>query len=168
MEEVAELRDQLEQENTYLQEAISIERAHHDIVGVSMATKALLARVELVSRTSANVLITGEAGTGKSLVASAIHKDSDRRRRPLIHFQCGSFSENTTEDELFGHVRGANADARQDKAGSLELANGGTLFLDEITEIPLEQQGRLLNALQTASVSRVGETRRLSSPRDKR
>ena len=160
MEEVAELRDQLEQENTYLQEAISIERAHHDIVGVSMATKALLARVELVSRTSANVLITGEAGTGKSLVASAIHKDSDRRRRPLIHFQCGSFSENTTEDELFGHVRGANADARQDKAGSLELANGGTLFLDEITEIPLEQQGRLLNALQTASVSRVGETRK--------
>lgn len=160
MQEVAALRDQLEQENTYLQEAISIERAHHDIVGASPATQALLTRVELVSRTSANVLITGEAGTGKSLVASAIHKDSDRRRRPLIHFQCGSFSDNTTEDELFGHVRGANADARQDKAGSLELANGGTLFLDEVTEIPLEQQGRLLNALQTGFVSRTGETRR--------
>lgn len=160
MEEVAALRDKLEQENTYLQEAISIERAHHDIVGASPATQALLARVELVSRTSANVLLTGEAGTGKSLVASAIHKDSERRRRPLIHFQCGSFSDNTTEDELFGHVRGANADARQDKAGSLELANGGTLFLDEITELPLDQQGRLMNALQTGFVSRNGETRR--------
>jgi len=160
MDEVAALRDKLEQENTYLQEAISIERAHHDIVGASPATRALLARVELVSRTSANVLITGEPGTGKSLVASAIHKDSDRRGRPLIHFQCGSFSDETMEDELFGHVRGANADARQDKAGSLELANGGTLFLDEITEIPLEQQGRLLNALQAGYVSRAGETRR--------
>ncbi len=159
-EEVAALRDKLEQENTYLQEAISIERAHHDIVGASPATEALLARVELVSRTSANVLVTGEPGTGKSLVATAIHKDSDRRRRPLIHFQCGSFSDYTSEDELFGHVRGANADARQDKAGSLELAHGGTLFLDEVTEIPLEQQGRLLNALQSGFVSRVGETRK--------
>jgi PAS domain S-box-containing protein len=160
MEEVAALRDQLEQENSYLQEAISIERAHHDIVGASPATQALLARVELVSCTSANVLITGEPGTGKSLVASAIHKDSDRRRRPLIHFQCGAFSESSMEDELFGHVRGANVNARQDKAGSLELANSGTLFLDEVTEIPLEQQGRLLNALQSGSVSRAGETRR--------
>ncbi|MGD9295204.1 MAG: sigma 54-interacting transcriptional regulator [Roseobacter sp.] len=160
LEEVATLRDKLELENTYLQEAITTERAHHDIVGASPATQALLARVELVSRTSANVLITGEPGTGKSLVASAIHKDSDRRRRPLIHFQCGSFTDDTTEDELFGHVRGAHANARHDKAGSLELANGGTLFLDEVTEIPLEQQGRLLNVLQSGHVSRVGETRR--------
>ena len=159
MQEVADLRDKLELENTYLQEAISIERAHHDIVGTSPATRALLARVELVSRTSANVLITGEPGTGKSLVASAIHKDSDRRRRPLIHFQSGSVAADTMEDELFGYVRGAHANARQDKAGSLELANGGTLFLDEITEIPLEHQGRLLNALQLGVVIRAGETR---------
>ena len=160
MDEVAALRDKLEQENTYLQEAISIERAHHDIVGVSPATQALLARVELVSRTSANVLITGEPGTGKSLVASAIHKDSDRRRRPIIHFHCGSASNEMMEDELFGHVRGGSINALKDKAGSLELANGGTLFLDEITEIPLEQQGRLLNALQSGFVSRQGETRK--------
>jgi PAS domain S-box-containing protein len=160
MDEVAALRDQLEQENTYLQEAISIERAHHGIVGTSPATQALLARVELVSRTAANVLITGEPGTGKSLVASAIHKDSDRRRRPLIHFQCGSASDEMMEDELFGHVRGGSVNALKDKAGALELANGGTLFLDEITEIPLEQQGRLLNALQSGFVSRLGETRK--------
>ncbi|MFK7745921.1 MAG: sigma 54-interacting transcriptional regulator [Roseobacter sp.] len=160
MDEVAALRDKLEQENTYLQEAISIERAHHDIVGASPATQALLARVELVSRTSANVLITGEPGTGKSLVASAIHKDSDRRRRPLIHFQCGSASNEMMEDELFGHVRGGSVNALKDKAGSLELANGGTLFLDEVTDIPLEQQGRLLNALQSGVVSRQGETRK--------
>ncbi|TMM49570.1 PAS domain S-box protein [Sulfitobacter sabulilitoris] len=159
MDEVAALRDQLEQENTYLQEAISIERAHHDIVGGSPATRALLARVELVSRTSANILITGEPGTGKSLVASAIHKDSDLRRRPLIHFQCGSVTHDMTEVELFGHVRGANANARQDKAGALELANGGTLFLDEVTEIPLEVQGKLLTALQSHEVSRLGDTR---------
>lgn len=159
MDEVAALRDQLEQENTYLQEAISIERAHHDIVGVSPAAQALLARVELVSRTTANVLITGEPGTGKSLVASAIHKDSDLRRRPLIHFQCGSVSQELMDSELFGHVRGAHANARQDRAGALELANGGTLFLDEVTEIPLEAQGKLLNALQSRLVSRLGETR---------
>lgn len=159
MDEVAALRDQLEQENTYLQEAISIERAHHDIVGVSPAARALLARVELVSRTAANVLITGEPGTGKSLVASAIHKDSDLRRRPLIHFQCGSVSQDLMESELFGHVRGGHANARQDRAGALELANGGTLFLDEVTELPLEAQGKLLNALQSHAVSRLGETR---------
>lgn len=160
LEEVAALRDQLEQENTYLQEAISIERAHHDIVGVSPATKALLARVELVSRTAANVLITGEPGTGKSLVASAIHKDSDRRRRPLIHFQCNAISADALEVELFGQVRGASPNLRQDKAGNIELANGGTLFLDEVTELPLEQQGRLLNVLQSGQVSRLGETRK--------
>lgn len=160
MEEVAELRDQLEQENTYLQEAISIERAHHDIVGASPATRALLARVELVSRTSANVLITGEAGTGKSLVASAIHKDSDRRHRPLIQFQCGAVADDMIEDELFGHIRGASANALRDRAGSLELANGGTLFLDEVTEIPPEQQSRLLNVLQSGYVSRQGEARK--------
>ncbi len=160
MEEVAALRDRLEQENAYLQEAISLERAHHDIIGTSPAVRQLLSKIELVSRTEANVLITGESGSGKALVASAIHKDSDRRRRALIQFKCGSVTPDTMESELFGHVRGAFPGALRDKPGKLELAHGGTLFLDEVTEIPLDQQGQLLSALQDGAVTRMGDSRR--------
>jgi PAS domain S-box-containing protein len=159
MDQVAALRDRLEQENAYLQEAISIERAHHDVVGQSPAIRQILQRVEMVSRTQANVLITGESGTGKAMVASAIHNDSDRRRRPLIHFKCGSVTPDTFESELFGHVRGAFTGALRDKPGKLELAHGGTLFLDEVADIPLEQQGQLLDALQNRRVTRLGDDR---------
>lgn len=159
MDQVAALRDRLEQENAYLQEAISIERAHHDVVGRSPAIQQILQRVEMVSRTQANVLITGESGTGKAMVASAIHNDSDRRRRPLIHFKCGSVTADTFESELFGHVRGAFTGALRDKPGKLELAHGGTLFLDEVADIPLEQQGQLLDALQNRMVTRLGDDR---------
>ncbi|WP_439154318.1 sigma-54 interaction domain-containing protein [Yoonia sp.] len=159
MDQVAALRDRLEQENAYLQEAISIERAHHDVVGQSPAIQQILQRVEMVSRTQANVLITGESGTGKAMVASAIHNDSDRRRRPLIHFKCGSVTPDMFESELFGHVRGAFTGALRDKPGKLELAHGGTLFLDEIADIPLEQQGQLLDALQNRVVTRLGDDR---------
>ncbi len=159
MEEVAALRDKLEQENAYLQEAINIERAHHDIIGRSPSIRQILAQIEMVSRTNANVLITGESGTGKAMVASAIHADSERRRRPLIHFKIGSVNPEMIESELFGHVRGAFTAALRDKPGKLELAHGGTLFLDEIAEIPLEQQGMLLEALQSARVTRMGDTR---------
>jgi len=159
MEEVAALRDKLEQENAYLQEAINIERAHHDIIGRSPSIRQILARIEMVSRTNANVLISGESGTGKAMVASAIHADSDRRRRPLIHFKCGSVTPDMIESELFGHVRGAFTAALRDKPGKLELAHGGTLFLDEFAEIPLEQQGMLLEALQSGRVTRMGDTR---------
>ncbi len=159
MDQVAALRDRLEQENAYLQEAISIERAHHDIIGQSPAIRQILERVEMVSRTQANVLITGENGTGKAMVASAIHKDSDRRRRPLIHFKCGSVSPDMIKSELFGHVRGAFAGALRDEPGKLELAHGGTLYLDEVTEIPMEQQGQLLEALQSRTVTRLGDNR---------
>ncbi|WP_400082843.1 sigma-54 interaction domain-containing protein [Yoonia sp. R78084] len=159
MDQVAALRDRLEQENAYLQEAISIERAHHDVVGQSPAIQQILQRVEMVSRTQANVLITGESGTGKAMVASAIHNDSDRRRRPLIHFKCGSVTPDMFESELFGHVRGAFTGALRDKPGKLELAHGGTLFLDEVADIPLEQQGQLLDALQNRRVTRLGDDR---------
>jgi PAS domain S-box-containing protein len=159
MEEVAALRDMLEQENAYLQEAISIERAHHDIIGQSPAIRQILTRIEMVSRTNVNVLITGESGTGKAMVASAIHNDSDRRKRPLIHFKCGSVAPDVMESELFGQVRGAFTGALRDKPGKLELAHGGTLFLDEVAEIPFEQQGQLLDALQSQSVTRLGDIR---------
>jgi PAS domain S-box-containing protein len=159
MSEIAALRDRLEQENTYLQEAINIERAHHDIIGQSPAVRQVITQIELVSRTEANVLITGESGTGKSLVASAIHNDSSRKRRPMIHFKAGAVAPEMIESELFGHVRGAFTGAVRDKPGKIELAHGGTLFIDEVADIPLEHQGRLLEALQRRAVVRLGDDR---------
>lgn len=159
LEEVRSLRDKLEQENAYLQEAISSERAHHDIVGTSSAIKQIRARIDLVAPTDATVLITGETGTGKALVASAVHKAGARSRRAMIHFKCGSVSAEDVEAELLGQVRGAFPGSIRDKPGKLELAHGGTLFLDDISELPLGTQGRLLHALQSRSVTRLGDTR---------
>ncbi|SHL48948.1 PAS domain S-box-containing protein [Roseovarius litoreus] len=159
LQEVALLRDQLEQENAYLQEAITSERAHHDIVGSSPAVKQIRTRIDLVAPTDATVLITGETGTGKALVANAIHKASARSRRAMITFKCGAVSPDDIEAELFGQVRGAFPGSTRDKPGKLELAHGGTLFLDDISELPLETQGRLLQTLQTGTVTRLGDTR---------
>ncbi|MCU4653460.1 sigma 54-interacting transcriptional regulator [Roseibacterium sp. SDUM158016] len=159
LEEIASLRDRLEQENAYLQEAITTERAHHDIIGTSPAVRQLLTRVELVAGTDATVLISGEAGTGKALVAHAIHNASPRRRRPLIHVRCGSVAPGAMEAELFGQIRGAYPGALRDKPGKLELAHGGTLFLDDVEELPAEVQGQLLRALQEREVTRLGDTR---------
>ncbi|MBU2357392.1 MAG: sigma 54-interacting transcriptional regulator [Alphaproteobacteria bacterium] len=159
MEEVGALRDSLMQENAYLQEAINIERAHHDIIGHSDAVRQVIAQIDLVARTDTNVLITGENGTGKSLVASAIHNESPRSRRPMIHFKGGAVSPDAIESELFGHVRGAFGGALRDKPGKLELAHGGTLFIDELGDIPFDQQGKLLETLQRRSVTRLGEDR---------
>ncbi|WP_375689192.1 sigma 54-interacting transcriptional regulator [Pseudooceanicola sp. LIPI14-2-Ac024] len=156
MEEVAALRDRLEQENAYLQEEISSARAHHDIVGQAPSVQRTLKQVELVGPTDANVLISGEGGTGKSLVAAAVHKASDRRRRPLIRLNCSALPEDA-EGELFGQVRRAGRGL--DKAGRIELAHGGTLFLEEVADLPLDVQGRLLSALRDQEVTRVGEER---------
>ena len=159
MQQVQELREQLEQENAYLQETIASERAHHDIIGASPAILQILSKIDLVAATEANVLITGEAGTGKALVASAIHKGSSRRRRSLIHFKCSAVTTDAIEAELFGQIRGAFPGALRDKPGMLELAHNGTLFLDDVDELPLGLQGRLLYALQEGSVTRLGDTR---------
>lgn len=159
LQEVADLRDRLEQENAYLQEEIDYERAHHAIIGTSNATEQVLARIDLVAETEANVMISGETGTGKSLVAAEIHKGSSRRKRPLIQFNCSSVVPEAVEAELFGQVRGGPHAAKQDKPGKLELANGGTLFLDEVEELPHDIQGKLLHALQTKTVTRLGDTR---------
>ncbi|WP_411892686.1 sigma-54 interaction domain-containing protein [Yoonia sp. SDW83-1] len=159
MEEIAALRDRLEQENAYLQEAINIERAHHEIIGTSAAIRQTISQIGLVSQAEANVLITGESGTGKSLVASAIHGDSSRKRRPMIHFKGGAVSSDRIESELFGHIRGAFAGAVRDSPGKIELAHGGTLFIDEVCDIPFELQGQLLETLQQRSVMRMGDHR---------
>ncbi len=159
MEEVQALRERLEQENAYLQETIASERAHHDIIGGSPAVLQLLSKIDLVAGTEASVLISGEAGTGKALVASAIHKGSARRRRSLIHFKCSAVTSDAIEAELFGQIRGAFPGALRDKPGVLELAHNGTLFLDDVDELPLNLQGRLLHALQERTVTRLGDAR---------
>jgi PAS domain S-box-containing protein len=159
LDEVAALRDRLEQENEYLQEAISSERAHHDIIGSSPAIRQIVTRIDLVAGTDATVLITGEAGTGKALVATEIHKVSRRSRRPLIQFKCSSVGPEDVEAELFGQLRGSHSGATRDKPGKLELAHGGTLFLDDVEELPIEIQGKLLHALQNSVVTRLGDTR---------
>lgn len=159
LEEVAALRDRLEQENAYLQAAITTERAHHSIIGKSPAIAQILAQVEAVAKTDATVFVSGETGTGKALVASAIHKDSARRGRTLIHFKCGSVAPEAMEAALFGQIRGAFPGAVRDKPGQLELAHGGTLFLDDVAELPLEVQGKLLQTLQSGAVTRLGDTR---------
>ena len=157
--EVAALRDRLEQENAYLQEAISTERAHHALIGTSDAMRQLLTRVDLVAPTDATVLISGETGTGKSLVATEIHKAGPRARRPLIHFRCSSFAREDVEAELFGQLRGAATGASRDRPGKLELAHGGTLFMDDVEELPFELQGKVLASLQDNRVVRLGDTR---------
>jgi transcriptional regulator with GAF, ATPase, and Fis domain len=159
LQEVAQLRDRLEQENAYLQEEINSERAHHAIIGTSAAAAQVLARIDLVAETDVSALISGEPGTGKSLVAKEIHQGGGRRKRPLIHFNCNSVAPEAVEAELFGQVRGGPHAAKQDKPGKLELAHGGTLFLDEVEDLPPDIQGKLLHALQNKTVTRLGDTR---------
>jgi DNA-binding NtrC family response regulator len=129
------------------------------IVGESEALQAVLKQVELVADTDATVLITGESGTGKDLVARAIHERSRRRDAPLVRVNCGSIPESLFESELFGYVRGAFTGALTDRTGRFGAAEGGTLMLDEIGEVPLTMQPKLLHVLQEKAFERVGETR---------
>jgi len=129
------------------------------IIGRSPALQALLKQVAVVAPTDSTVLITGETGTGKELIAQAIHDSSPRRSGPLIKVNCGAIPENLFESEFFGHVRGAFTGALRDKPGRFEMANGGTLFLDEIGELPPAMQSKLLRVLQEQEIERVGEIR---------
>ena len=127
-----------------------------EIVGGSPAIERLLADIQKVARTDASVLILGENGTGKELVARAIHRASRRAENPFVHVDLGAVSETLFESELFGHRKGAFTDAKEDRAGRFEIAAGGTLFLDEIGNLTLPLQAKLLGALQTGQVTRVG------------
>jgi DNA-binding NtrC family response regulator len=129
------------------------------IIAESSAMKRVLSIVDRVGPSDANVLITGESGVGKGLVALAVHHVSPRAQRPLITVNTGGLSEGVFESELFGHVRGAFTDARNDRVGRFEMADGGSLFLDEIANVPLGQQARLLRVLETGEFERVGSSR---------
>jgi transcriptional regulator with GAF, ATPase, and Fis domain len=158
-EEVRALRDRLAAENTYLREEIRSEHNFAEIVGTSSALRTALAHVEQIAATDATTLILGETGTGKELVARAIHDLSHRRDRPLVKVNCAAISSGLVESELFGHVRGAFTGALEARKGRFELADGGTLFLDEVGELPLETQAKLLRVLQEREFEPIGSSK---------
>ena len=157
--EVQKLKDRLAAENTYLQEEIKLQNNFENIVGQSAAIGNALMRVETVAPTSASVLITGETGTGKELLARAIHQLSDRSSGPFIKVNCPAIPKDLFESEFFGHVKDAFTGATSNRAGRFELADKGTLFLDEVGELPPLMQSKLLRVLQEHEFERVGENR---------
>ena len=157
MLENARLRDELERERDYLREEVNVALNFGRIVGTSPALRRMLKRVEAVAETPATVLVEGESGVGKELVARAIHARSPREDGPLVKVNCASIPKELFESEFFGHVRGAFTGAHRDRIGRFQLADGGTIFLDEVGEIPMELQGKLLRVLQESEFERVGD-----------
>ncbi len=155
--ENARLREELERERDYLREEVNVAMNFGRIVGNSPALKRMLRRVEAVADTPASVLVLGESGVGKELVAHAIHGQSPRAEGPLVKVNCASIPKELFESEFFGHVKGAFTGAQRDRVGRFQLADGGTLFLDEVGEIPLELQGKLLRVLQESEFERIGD-----------
>jgi DNA-binding NtrC family response regulator len=155
-EEIQVLRDQLYKENLALREEIDISRMFEEIVGSSPALQAVLSQVAKVAPTDSTVLITGETGTGKELIARAIHKRSQRSSRAFVSVNCAAIPRDLIASELFGHEKGAFTGATQRRLGRFESAEGGTIFLDEVGELPAETQISLLRVLQEREFQRVG------------
>jgi formate hydrogenlyase transcriptional activator len=161
MEELERHKNRLHAENQYLQEEIRVERGFgfEHIIGRSRALRSVLRHVEQVAAVETSVLLTGETGTGKELVARAIHDGSPRKERPLIKVNCGAIPQGVVESELFGHEKGAFTGALQKRVGRFELADKGTLFMDEVGELPPDTQVKLLRVLQEREFERVGSTK---------
>jgi formate hydrogenlyase transcriptional activator len=157
-EEVRRLRDQLAAENVYLQEEIQSEHNFEEIVGNCPALLATLKQAEQVARTDSTVLILGETGTGKEIIARAIHNRSARKDRAMVKVNCGAISAGLVESELFGHVKGAFTGALANRDGRFKLADGGTLFLDEVSELPSDTQVKLLRVLQEQEFEPIGSS----------
>lgn len=151
----------LREENVYLREEVRLAHSFDEIIGDNEKLRKVLAAVEKVAPTDVSVLILGETGTGKELIARAVHKLSARRDKPLVSVNCPALPANLIESELFGHEAGAFTGAQSQRKGRFELANGGTLFLDELGELPLSLQSKLLRVLQTGEFERLGGTKTL-------
>jgi len=160
-EQISQLKDRLEHENLYLEEEIREEHGFDQIVGRSAALRKVLLQVETVAPTDCTVLIYGETGTGKELIARAIHDCSSRHAAPFVKLNCAAIPTGLLESELFGHEKGAFTGAISQRIGRFELANHGTMFLDEIGEVPLELQPKLLRVLQEREFERLGNSRTL-------
>jgi formate hydrogenlyase transcriptional activator len=159
--QIEELKDKLTEEKLYLEDEIRTEYRFAEIIGSSQAINNILRQVEIVAPADTTVLIQGETGTGKELIARAIHNLSNRKERTFVKLNCAAIPSGLLESELFGHEKGAFTGAVSQKVGRFELADGGTLFLDEIGEIPLELQPKLLRVLQEQEFERLGGTRTL-------
>ena len=162
LEELEELKDKLEQENIYLKDEIRTVQGFSEIVGKSNPLLYVLSKVEQVAETDSTVLIQGETGVGKELIARAIHQASLRSERPFVKVNCATMPSQLIESEMFGHEPGAFTGANRLRRGRFELSEGGTIFLDEISEIPFELQAKLLGALQEKKFERVGGSKTLS------
>ena len=161
--EVVQLKNRFQAENIYLQEEIKVVHNFAQIIGASEPLKKVLQKVEQVASTDSTVLILGETGTGKELLARAVHNLSDRRDRPLVKVNCAALPANLIESELFGHEKGAFTGAFKRKIGRFELADGGTIFLDEIGDLSLELQSKLLRVLQEGEFERLGNSQTLKA-----
>jgi formate hydrogenlyase transcriptional activator len=157
--EVEALKNRLQAENKYLQDEIRREHNFEEIVGSSPSLLELLRKVERVAQTDSTVMLYGETGTGKELIARALHNSSRRKDRPLVKVNCGAIPSALVESELFGHVKGAFTGALERRVGRFELANGGTLFLDEVGELPPDTQVKLLRILQEQEFEPVGSSK---------
>ena len=157
--EIAQLKDKLAEERLYLESEIRTEHTFEHIVGDSPALRQTLQQVEIVAPTDSTVLLLGETGTGKELLARAIHDRSGRRDRTFVKLNCAAIPSGLLESELFGHEKGAFTGAIAQKIGRFQVADGGTLFLDEVGEIPLELQPKLLRVLQEQEFERIGGTK---------
>jgi len=156
LSEVNQLKNRLQQENNYLQDEIKQVHGSDEIIGDSDVQAKLLKKIAQVACTDTTVLILGETGTGKELLARAIHAGSQRSERPLVKINCAALPSGLIESELFGHEKGAFTGASARKIGRFEIANGGTIFLDEIGDLPLGLQAKLLRVLQEGEIERVG------------
>jgi len=161
--QIAELKDRLEQQTLYLEDEIREDHGFDEIIGRSAALRSVLRQVEIVAPTDSTVLIYGETGTGKELIARAIHDRSARHKNSFVKLNCAAIPTGLLESELFGHEKGAFTGAIAQRIGRFELANHGTMFLDEIGEIPLELQPKLLRVLQEREFERLGNSRTLQT-----
>ena len=158
LKEIEKLKEQLQADYTYLREEIKLEHNFNEIICVSNALKYVLFKIEQIANIDTTILILGETGTGKELVARAIHNMSPRKNRPLVKVDCATLPPNLIESELFGHEKGSFTGSQERTIGRFELAHGSTVFLDEIGELPLELQSKLLRVIQDGEFERIGSS----------